>query len=97
MKVGDIFIYGDVYNQQSEQQNTAWGEVSLTSVKNQVKNLAADTDEYIVHIHSRGGDVYEGFAIHDYLRTLNKPVTTKIEGLCASIATIIALQAIPAR
>ena len=90
MKSGDIFIYGDIYNDQSEEAS-AWGIVSLFDVKNQVKGLPADTTDIVVHIHLRGGDVYEGFAIHDYLTTLGKNITTKIEGLCAFIATIISL------
>ena len=90
MKTGDIFIYGDIYNDQSEAAS-AWGVVSLLDIKNQTRDLPADTTDIVVHIHSRGGDVYEGFAIHDYLSTLGKNITTKIEGLCASIATIIAL------
>jgi hypothetical protein len=37
--------------------------------------------------------VIEGFAIHDYLVSLEIPVACVVEGLCASIATVIALAA----
>lgn len=90
MKTGDIYIYGDIYNEQSDYAS-AWGVASLKSVKDQLVALPSDTTDIIVHIHSRGGDVFEGFAIHDFLSTSNKNITTKIEGLCASIATIVAL------
>ncbi|NVO33276.1 Clp protease ClpP [Hymenobacter lapidiphilus] len=43
-----------------------------------------------------GGDVYEGYAIYNYLRELSKQgVTVKcyIHGLCASIAVLVALAA----
>lgn len=90
-KTGDIYIYGTIRNEQSEEQNSFWGEVSLTNVKNQISKLASDVTDIVVHIHSNGGDVFEGFAIHDFLRGTGKNIITKIEGMCASIATIIAL------
>lgn len=88
-KTAHIYIYGDIINEQYAEIEEQ-GYSSLTSVVHSVK-AQAKFDELIVHIHSRGGDVTEGFAIYDYLRSLKKPVTTVIDGLCASIATIIAL------
>lgn len=88
-KTAHIYIYGDIINEQYAEIEEQ-GYTSLTSVIHSVK-AQAKFDELIVHIHSRGGDVTEGFAIYDYLRSLKKPVTTIIDGLCASIATIVAL------
>lgn len=88
-KIAHIYIYGDIINEQYSEIEEQ-GYSSLTTVVNSVK-AQAKFDELIVHIHSRGGDVTEGFAIYDYLRSLKKPITTVIDGLCASIATIIAL------
>jgi ATP-dependent Clp endopeptidase proteolytic subunit ClpP len=48
-------------------------------------------ESVLVRINSPGGDVSEGFAVYDFLNTLGKPVYTQIDGLCASIATVIAL------
>ena len=62
----------------------------MKSVKDQIE-AQKGFDEILVHIHSDGGDVNEGFAIYDYLKSLGKPVTTQIEGNCFSIATVIAL------
>lgn len=89
MKQAHIYIYG-VIDFWQDDHSTEWGYVNLKSVKNQIENHGA-YDEIIVHIHSDGGVVSEGFAIHDYLRSLGKPVTTQIEGNCFSIATVIAL------
>lgn len=44
-----------------------------------------------VHINSPGGDVWEGFAIHDYFINLGIPVNTIGEGKVFSIATVILL------
>lgn len=89
MKQGHIYIYGQVESYQSKEADD-FGVVSLTTVKKQVE-AQSDSESFIVHINSPGGEVYEGFAIHDYLRSLGKPITTRIEGLCASIATVISL------
>ena len=48
-------------------------------------------EEIHVKINSTGGDAQAGFDIYDYIRSLNKPVTTMVEGDCMSIATVIAL------
>lgn len=54
--------------------------------------LAPDEDLRLV-IHSPGGSVFEGFAIYNHLVSLPNPITAKVEGLCGSIATLIALAA----
>lgn len=46
-----------------------------------------------VHINSTGGDVFQGQAIYTALKNYSGKVTVKIEGLAASMATIIALAA----
>lgn len=51
----------------------------------------SDSDDLKVIINSVGGSVFEGFNIYNSLKTLPNKVTVKIEGLAASIATLIAL------
>jgi len=53
-------------------------------------DLSAD-DELKVIINSGGGSVFDGFAIYNALISLPNKVTTKVEGLSASIATLIML------
>ena len=89
METAHIYIYGDIGYWQSADA-ADWGEVTLKDVKNQVEQQS-DAEELTVHIHSPGGYVTEGFAIHDFLKSQGKPVTTIIEGMCYSIATVIAL------
>lgn len=76
---GHIFIYGGI--------GSSAGEVSLKNVKAQIDPTASD---YIVHIVSPGGEVFEGFGIYNILKNTGKKITTHIEGVCASIATLIA-------
>jgi ATP-dependent Clp endopeptidase proteolytic subunit ClpP len=45
-----------------------------------------------IYINSNGGDVYSGFALYNYIRSLKEtPVHTHILGIAASIASIIYL------
>jgi len=87
--IGHIYIYGEIANFQ-DKESSEYGVVSLSSVVNAV-NSQKDAEEFIVHIHSVGGDVYEGLAIYDFLNSLDKKVTTVNEGLTASIATVVYL------
>jgi ATP-dependent Clp protease protease subunit len=73
---GHIKIYGEIGN-----------HVTLDTVLNEIK---PDFTDYVVHIISPGGDVFEGFAIYNALRNTAKNITVHIEGVCASIATLIA-------
>ena len=64
--------------------------VSLQGVMEQVA-AQPRAKEFLVNINSPGGEVTEGYAIHNYLVSLGKPITTRGIGLVASIATVIFL------
>lgn len=76
---GHIFVYGEI--------GTGPGEVSLKSIK---ASLNPDASDYILHIVSGGGSVFEGYGIYNILKNTGKPIITHIEGICASISTLIA-------
>jgi ATP-dependent Clp protease, protease subunit len=83
---GHIFIYGIITSYQDERASQ-YGEVNSKDINNQLTNNK-EADTLIVHINSQGGDVYEGFAIHDILRATGKTIITVAEGMVASIATV---------
>ena len=57
-----------------------------------VRDLSAlDSDHITVRLNSPGGDVFDGVAIYHALRQHKAKVTTRVEGMAASIASIIAL------
>lgn len=62
-------------------------------MKDVVDQIAAakDADSLTVHINTVGGDVSEGFAMYDVLKNSSKKVITVVEGLCASIGSVIFL------
>ncbi|GEM_PF-3186096 len=44
-----------------------------------------------IRINSPGGDVFQGYAMYQALQSFNGVVNTYIDGVCASMATVIAL------
>lgn len=51
---------------------------------------AVTADEIVVQISSPGGDVFDGVAIFNALRAHPASVTTRVDGIAASIASVIA-------
>lgn len=93
MKEANIYIFGEIVPWQ-EEGIEAYGGVNLKYVMRAWESQK-DAEKVVLHINSPGGDVDEGFAIHDYVRGLGLPVESRITGFCGSIATIIALAGDP--
>ena len=56
-----------------------------------VAKLQNKYDAVMIDINSPGGSVFEGIAIYNALKAYNAPKHVKITGLCASIASVIAM------
>jgi HK97 family phage major capsid protein/ATP-dependent Clp endopeptidase proteolytic subunit ClpP len=79
----DIYIY--------DQIGAGWFDEGVTA-KNFVQELNALKVKNInLHINSPGGSVFDGLAIYNALRAHKATVNTFIEGLAASIASVVAL------
>lgn len=82
----EIFIYSDIGRDWWNGSSTAQDFVDeLKSIGN--------VSEIDLHINSNGGDVFEGQAIHSLLKNHKAKVTAYIDGLAASIASVIAMGA----
>ena len=77
-----ILLYGDVGDGQ---------RVDSGRVVAELMALQAQYSKIDVRINSRGGDVFNGIAIYNALRTSKADITVYIDGVAASIAGIIAL------
>jgi len=66
--------------------------VDAKSFIDDVKNLPKDTS-VLLRINSPGGSVIDGLAIYDAISRLPQKVTSRIEGIAASMASVIALAA----
>jgi ATP-dependent protease ClpP protease subunit len=81
VKKATIYIYDVIGN-----------GITSKDFNNSLRDLEAQgVDEFEIHINSFGGDVFEGMAIYNMLKTRN--VTTYVDGIAASIASVIALSA----
>jgi len=76
---GVINIFGDIGD-----------DVTLIDVVQQVEKQK-DATSFTVNLNSNGGYVSEGFAIYDYLSSLEQSITMNGQGVVASIASIIFL------
>lgn len=85
-KLAEVFIYDEIGRNFLGEGIAA--EQFIKDLK--ALNLQAD-DELNVRINSPGGNVFEGVAIHNYLRTLKSKVTVIVDGVAASIASVIAM------
>ncbi len=76
--VVNVYLYDDI------------GFLGTTAADFQRELSEIQTAHLNVHITSRGGDIFEGGTIYNALRTHSAPVTTKVDAIAASIASVIA-------
>lgn len=80
----ELLLYGDI------SQTSWWGdEVTPKQFADELAGLGA-LDKIVVRINSGGGDVFAAQAIGNLLEQHPADVSAKIDGLCASAATIVA-------
>lgn len=83
----DLFFYGDIVN---ETWQSEWYEDDMApgDVKKFLDQLDG-TENINIHINSGGGSVFGGIAIYNMLRRNNAHKTVYVDGLAASIASVI--------
>ena len=82
----ELLIYGEISS------FSFWGdEVTPKEVNEMLNAIGDNVSELTVRINSPGGDVFAGVAIHSMLKRHSANVTVYVDGLAASIASIIAL------
>jgi ATP-dependent protease ClpP protease subunit len=83
----DLFFYGDIVSEtwQSEcyEEDMAPGDVK------EFLDQLDGTENINIHINSGGGSVFGGIAIYNMLRRNNAHKTVYVDGLAASIASVI--------
>jgi len=86
---GELYIYGEIAN-----SNTDWlSDGTEITPKGFQEELAAlgDISTLNVYINSPGGDVFAGNAIYAMLKRHKAQVNVFIDGLAASIASVVAM------
>ncbi len=89
-------IYNEITNEQEKIILSDWfgmDSICYKDITEFLDSMDEDDKDIELLIHCPGGDCMEGWAIYDKLRTSGKNITATIEGMCASMATIILLAA----
>jgi len=84
-KAGELLLYGPI------SMDSWWGdEVTPQQFADDLAALG-DIDTLTVYINSGGGDVFAGQAIYSILKRHKAKVITYVDGLAASIASLVAM------
>jgi ATP-dependent protease ClpP protease subunit len=78
-KTAEIRIYSEI---------GFWG-MTASDFMAELDAIAADASAIVVSINSPGGDVFDAFAIYNGLRRYAGKVTTRVDGVAASAASLI--------
>lgn len=81
----DLYIFGDI---------SSWGQWGAGDANRSAYNIVNELQEVkaksiTVHINSYGGEVSEGLAIYNTLKTSGKNVTTVCDGFACSAASVV--------
>lgn len=77
--VATITLYGDI---------GSWG-ITAASFVEELKSI--DAPEIRLHVSSPGGEVFDGLAVYNALRSHRAKVIVQVDSLAASIASVIAM------
>lgn len=81
----EMYIDGEIVTDEYEDTDT-----SAAGFRNALKSLG-DVKNINLHINSPGGSVFEGIAIYNMLKQNSARINVYIDGLAASIASVIAM------
>lgn len=82
---GEILIYDDIGPSWAGMIGAEWFAEQLKAIEQQAGHL----DTLDVRINSYGGDVFEGLGIYNTLKNHRAKVTMRVDGIAASIASVI--------
>jgi ATP-dependent protease ClpP protease subunit len=78
----EVYLYEEI--------GRMFGGLTSKSFAEELNALGA-VDEITLRINSMGGSVFDGFTIHSLLKNHAAKVTVKVDGIAASIASLIAM------
>jgi ATP-dependent Clp endopeptidase proteolytic subunit ClpP len=79
-----IFLYGDI-------GDSSWYDVRSVDISRELKEAESAYKKIDVRINSNGGEVYAGIAIFNALRNSKADIHIYVDGIAASMASVIAL------
>ena len=84
---GDVYIYGSVVSYKWDEDD---GDVTAATFKQDLDALG-DIDTLNIYINSPGGSVFQGQAIYSQLKRHKAHKNVYVDGIAASIASVIAM------
>lgn len=82
-KITEIDIFGYIGDDEES--------VSYAMFRDELRNISKNETHCIININSGGGSMVEGFAIYDEMQRSTMQIETRVVGMAASMAGIIAL------
>lgn len=89
-------IYNDINDEEGKNMNyffTGVDSVCFKDIDAFLSSVPEDDKEIDIRINCRGGLISEGWAMYDKIRSSGKNISVTVEGICASMATVILLAA----
>ncbi len=89
-------IYNDIEDEETKVVYEYWfgtQAVCFKDIKEFVENIPKDDTDIDLYLHCRGGNCTEGWAMYDTLRTSGKRITAVVDGMCASMASVLLMAA----
>lgn len=87
----DICFFGDINSESLGEWQKYYPEDKAPSDVKTFLDQLENVSKINVHINSGGGSVFGGIAIYNMLRRFDAEITVYVEGLAASIASVIAM------
>lgn len=85
--IGEVLIYGEI-----EDMKFWDDDVTPKEIREQLDELK-DVDHLNIYVNSPGGNVFAGVAIYNAIKRFDKPKTAYVDGIAASISSLIVLAA----
>lgn len=89
-------IYNSIEDKETKTIMEGWFGIESTcyeDIKDFIEQIPADDEIIDIYLHCPGGNCVEGWAMYDALRTSGKKITTVVDGLCASMGTVLMMAA----
>ncbi len=83
--IGETYIYGDIVSYKWDDTDT-----TAKSFKEDLDSLG-DIDTLNIYINSPGGSVFQGTAIYNIIKRHKAKINIHVDGVAASIASVIAM------
>ncbi|MCI5891806.1 MAG: Clp protease ClpP [Clostridiales bacterium] len=83
----ELFFYGDIVSDSWDRWK--WEDTCPDDVKELINDIGDKNID--IHINSPGGNVFAGFAIYNLLKNTKGKKTVYIDGVAASISSVIAM------